>query len=141
MRARQRSEAAAAAQSTPIPPFQRLDPEISPYRDRRFDGDQAAFEACLLASTTLYVGNLSFFTTEEQIVDVFGRCGDVHRVVMGLDKFKVGRRGRREDGRREWKRKGWGRGGRFFLISATHTPSPSLLLPENPMRLLLRRLL
>ena len=34
------------------------------------------------------MGNLSFFTTEEQIYDLFSRCGDLKRVIMGLDKFK-----------------------------------------------------
>ena len=42
----------------------------------------------LCQSTTLYVGNMSFYTTEEQIYELFGKCGEVKRVVMGLDKFK-----------------------------------------------------
>jgi len=42
----------------------------------------------LCDSTTLYVGNMSFYTTEEQIYELFGKCGEVKRVVMGLDKFK-----------------------------------------------------
>ncbi len=49
---------------------QQLDPVISQYRDRRFDGNQEAFEQALGVSTTIYVGNLSFFTTEEQIYEV-----------------------------------------------------------------------
>lgn len=32
------------------------------------------------------MGNLSFFTTEEQIYELFGRVGDVKRIVMGLDR-------------------------------------------------------
>ena len=32
---------------------------------------QEDFEDCLKKSTTLYVGNLSFYTTEEQIFEVF----------------------------------------------------------------------
>ena len=48
---------------------QQLDPVISQYRDRRFDGTQEQFEECLKSSTTLYVGNLSFYTTEEQIYE------------------------------------------------------------------------
>ena len=40
----------------------------------------------LLTSSTLYVGNLSFFTTEEQIHELFSRAGDVKRIIMGLDK-------------------------------------------------------
>ena len=36
-------------------------------------------------STTLYVGNLSFFTTEEQLYELFSKCGDIKRIIMGLD--------------------------------------------------------
>ncbi|CAL8581117.1 nuclear cap binding complex subunit [Xanthoria parietina] len=35
-------------------------------------------------ATTLYVGNLSFYTTEEQIHEL---CGEIKRLVMGLDRF------------------------------------------------------
>ena len=95
---------------------QQLDPVISQYRDRRFDGTQEQFEHCLKTSTTLYVGNLSFYTTEEQIYEacpciarrrcqahlwllarrptyaclqVFSRAGDVKRIIMGLDKHRM----------------------------------------------------
>ncbi|KAI8607162.1 hypothetical protein BC830DRAFT_1073220, partial [Chytriomyces sp. MP71] len=37
-------------------------------------------------SGTLYVGNLSFFTTEEQILELFSKVGAVKRVIMGLDR-------------------------------------------------------
>ena len=46
------------------------------------------YEIRLSASTTLYIGNLSFFTSEDQIYELFSMCGDVKRVIMGLDKFK-----------------------------------------------------
>ena len=42
----------------------------------------------LETSCTLYVGNLSFYTTEEQIYELFSRAGDLKRIVMGLDKVK-----------------------------------------------------
>lgn len=54
----------------------------------RFQGSRAEQEKLLLQSTTLYVGNMSFYTTEEQIYELFSRCGDVKRTVMGLDKFR-----------------------------------------------------
>lgn len=38
-------------------------------------------------ATTLYVGNLSFYTTEEQIHELFSKCGEIKRLVMGLDRF------------------------------------------------------
>lgn len=37
-------------------------------------------------STTLYVGNLSFYTTETQIYELFSRTGSVKRVIMGLNR-------------------------------------------------------
>ncbi|PYH95777.1 small subunit of nuclear cap-binding protein complex [Aspergillus ellipticus CBS 707.79] len=38
-------------------------------------------------ATTLYVGNLSFYTTEEQIHELFAKCGEIKRLVMGLDRY------------------------------------------------------
>ena len=37
-------------------------------------------------STTVYIGNLAFVTTDAQILALFGRCGTVERVIMGLNK-------------------------------------------------------
>ena len=62
--------------------------ELSGYRDQQYKGGRRELEQLLSASTTLYVGNLSFFTTEEQIHELFSRAGDVKRIVMGLDKHK-----------------------------------------------------
>lgn len=41
----------------------------------------------LAHATTLYVGNLSFFTTEEQVYELFSKCGEIKRLIMGLDRF------------------------------------------------------
>jgi RNA recognition motif-containing protein len=41
----------------------------------------------LKQSATLYVGNLSFYTTEEQIHELFSKCGEVRRIIMGLNRF------------------------------------------------------
>ncbi|KAH1165553.1 hypothetical protein KIL84_023112 [Mauremys mutica] len=62
--------------------------EISQYRDQHFRGSRYLQEKALKFSSTLYVGNLSFYTTEEQIQELFSKCGDVKRIVMGLDKVK-----------------------------------------------------
>ncbi|KAK2147393.1 hypothetical protein LSH36_555g02017 [Paralvinella palmiformis] len=62
--------------------------QLGAYRDQRYKGSRQQQEDLLLHSTTLYVGNLSFFTTEEQIHELFTRAGDVKRIIMGLDKFK-----------------------------------------------------
>lgn len=37
-------------------------------------------------SCTLYIGNLSFYTTEEQLYALFGRVGEVKKIIMGLDR-------------------------------------------------------
>ncbi|XP_060820489.1 nuclear cap-binding protein subunit 2 isoform X1 [Bombus pascuorum] len=73
--------------------------ELSSYRDQHFKGDprgngitssgsRAEQDRLLRISTTLYVGNLSFYTTEEQIYELFSKCGDIRRIIMGLDKYK-----------------------------------------------------
>jgi nuclear cap-binding protein subunit 2 len=61
---------------------------LSAYRDQKYKGTKTDQEKQLLNSTTLYIGNLSFFTTEEQIHELFSRAGDVKRIVMGLDRNK-----------------------------------------------------
>jgi len=61
---------------------------ISAYRDQRFRGSLTEQEEALLRSTTLYVGNLSYYTTEEQVHELFGRAGDIKRIIMGVDRFR-----------------------------------------------------
>ena len=41
----------------------------------------------LSKSSTLYVGNLSFYTTEEQIYTLFSKIGEIKRIIMGLNKL------------------------------------------------------
>ncbi|EXJ69294.1 uncharacterized protein A1O5_07330 [Cladophialophora psammophila CBS 110553] len=58
-------------------------------RDQPEDGDKPAEQEDLLTeATTLYVGNLSFYTTEEQIHELFSKCGEIKRLIMGLDRFQ-----------------------------------------------------
>ena len=40
-------------------------------------------------STTLYVGNLSFFTLESQLLAHFSTCGQVKHLIMGLNRMKM----------------------------------------------------
>lgn len=61
---------------------------VSAYRDQKFKGTKTEQDRLLSHSTTLYIGNLSFYTTEEQIHELFGRAGDVKRIIMGLDRNK-----------------------------------------------------
>lgn len=60
--------------------------KISAYRDRRFPGTQEEFEYALQTSTTVYIGNMSFYTTEEQVYELFSRAGEIKKIIMGLDK-------------------------------------------------------
>ncbi|XP_036127102.1 nuclear cap-binding protein subunit 2-like [Molossus molossus] len=62
--------------------------ELSKDGGQHFSGDNKEHENLLKKSCTLYVGNLSIYTTEEQLFELFSRCGDVRNVFMGLDKLK-----------------------------------------------------
>ncbi|ETI20415.1 hypothetical protein G647_08450 [Cladophialophora carrionii CBS 160.54] len=58
-------------------------------RDQHEENDKPPEEVDLLKdATTIYVGNLSFYTTEEQIHELFSKCGEIKRLVMGLDRFQ-----------------------------------------------------
>ncbi|VDP47366.1 unnamed protein product [Heligmosomoides polygyrus] len=50
------------------------------YWDCRFKGDIKDQEEALRVSTTVYVGNLSYYVTEDQLCELFGRVGEVKRV-------------------------------------------------------------
>ncbi|CBQ69821.1 probable nuclear cap binding protein subunit 2 [Sporisorium reilianum SRZ2] len=71
-----------------------LDPLDAPssYRDSRSSQNKHEQQAALRQTATLYLGNLSFYTTEEQIYEVFGRVasvssgGGIKRIIMGLDR-------------------------------------------------------
>ncbi|EIW70436.1 hypothetical protein TREMEDRAFT_18663, partial [Tremella mesenterica DSM 1558] len=66
----------------------------SSYRDNRSELDRETERRLLARSTTLYVGNLSFYTTETQMYEVFSACarpeegGGVKRIIMGLDRHQ-----------------------------------------------------
>ena len=58
----------------------------SSYRDRGYPGSEEEFRRDLALTATLYIGNLSFYTVEEQILALFAKCGPVKRIIMGLDR-------------------------------------------------------
>ncbi|KAB0395344.1 hypothetical protein E2I00_014937 [Balaenoptera physalus] len=62
--------------------------KLSQYWDQHFWRDNEEQENLLKKSCTLYVGNLSFYTTEEQIYELFSKSGDIKKIIMGLDKMK-----------------------------------------------------
>ncbi|KAF2795173.1 nuclear cap-binding protein subunit 2 [Melanomma pulvis-pyrius CBS 109.77] len=68
----------------------RIPLSIQKRRPRRNDDGEPSPEPedKLKDATTLYVGNLSFYTTEEQIHELFSKCGEIKRLVMGLDRFQ-----------------------------------------------------
>ncbi|KAM3497365.1 hypothetical protein MY10362_009288 [Beauveria mimosiformis] len=74
--------------------------------DRQADSEHQSQPNPLADATTLYVGNLfapppslpstainsncfarSFYTTEEQVYELFSKCGEIKRLIMGLDRF------------------------------------------------------
>lgn len=60
----------------------KVNEEVSDYfKERSYINRNA-----LLTSCCLYVGNLSYFSTEQQVYELFMRCGNVNRVIMGLNK-------------------------------------------------------
>ena len=66
--------------------YKTLTPAPPRYFDRKFHGDETMYFKKLDQSCTLYVGNLSFYTSEEQIFELFSTAGDVKRIIMGLDR-------------------------------------------------------
>ncbi|KAF8955467.1 hypothetical protein BDZ97DRAFT_1907653 [Flammula alnicola] len=64
----------------------------SNYKDSQTRVDRQRQNDLLGKSTTLYIGNLSFYTTEEQIYELFTKCaspedgGGIKRIIMGLDR-------------------------------------------------------
>lgn len=58
------------------------------YRDKQFKGGEAEWKKRLESSSTVYVGNLSCYTNEYQLYELFARCGSIRRIIMGLDKIK-----------------------------------------------------
>lgn len=66
--------------------------KISNYKDSQEIRDRGTQLKLLQQSATLYVGNLSFYSTEEQIYQLFSKCtnpedgGGIKRIIMGLDR-------------------------------------------------------
>ena len=66
--------------------------KFSTYKDSQASSDRQSQLLLLKKSATLYVGNLSFYTTEEQIYELFSKCttpeegGGIKRIIMGLDR-------------------------------------------------------
>ncbi|KAI3643762.1 hypothetical protein MP228_009209 [Amoeboaphelidium protococcarum] len=64
----------------------------SEYKDRYFKGTQEEYAVAIKNSATVYVGNLSFYTTEEQLYAAFSRVGNeasIRKIIMGLDRHQL----------------------------------------------------
>eukprot|EP01116_Phalansterium_solitarium_P002312 TRINITY_DN12260_c0_g1_i1.p1 TRINITY_DN12260_c0_g1~~TRINITY_DN12260_c0_g1_i1.p1 ORF type:complete len:250 (+),score=59.41 TRINITY_DN12260_c0_g1_i1:38-751(+) len=58
----------------------------SPYKDFLNQVAEDENDRLMATTSTLYVGNLSFYTTEEQIYELFSKCGEIKRIIMGLNR-------------------------------------------------------
>ncbi|KAL0214588.1 hypothetical protein P9112_006772 [Eukaryota sp. TZLM1-RC] len=56
------------------------------YRLRQTGKTKEEIDSLLAATITLYVGILSFYTSEEQIHALFSRAVCIKRIIMGLNK-------------------------------------------------------
>ena len=56
------------------------------YVDRQFFASYEDQVKSLQGSKTVYIGNLSFYTTEAQIYELCSRVGPVKKVIMGLNR-------------------------------------------------------
>lgn len=61
-----------------------LKPE-SRYYDKHNYQSLEDYNRALRISTTVYVGNLSFFTTQDSIWELFSHAGQVKDVIMGIN--------------------------------------------------------
>jgi nuclear cap-binding protein subunit 2 len=52
----------------------------------RLNYTQEEYNAALDASSTVYVGNLSFHTTQDSIRELFSLAGKVVEIIMGINK-------------------------------------------------------
>ena len=64
--------------------YEILRPE-SKYFDRKHYDTQEAYNQALRVSTTVYVGNLSFYTAQDSIYELFSRAGEVVKIILGID--------------------------------------------------------
>lgn len=65
--------------------YEDLNPN-SAYMDKQSKFEEEEYTRKLMNTCTLYVGNLSFFSTESQIFSLFKSVGEVKSLIMGLNK-------------------------------------------------------
>lgn len=55
------------------------------YYEKTFKGSEAEYKRLLEESATLYVTNINYYIREERLWHLFGLCGEVRRVIMGIN--------------------------------------------------------
>jgi nuclear cap-binding protein subunit 2 len=63
------------------------EPKKEGYYDKKSGMTREAWFDALDVTRTCYVGNLSFYTSEEQIAEYFMKVGEVYKITMGLHRF------------------------------------------------------
>eukprot|EP00741_Cyanophora_paradoxa_P023916 tig00021682_g23098.t1 len=71
--------------------YEPMNPPLTQYIDSKairegYVESREEMERLLRTTSTLYIGNLSFYTTEEQIYELFSKVGEIKRIIMGLDR-------------------------------------------------------
>ncbi|CAJ1384788.1 unnamed protein product, partial [Effrenium voratum] len=61
--------------------YRELAPQVL-YIDKRSGYNSRKWAEAIKVTRTVYVGNLAFCTREEQIYELFSKCGDIKRVIM-----------------------------------------------------------
>mmetsp|Transcript_18125 Transcript_18125/g.43197 ORF Transcript_18125/g.43197 Transcript_18125/m.43197 type:complete len:150 (-) Transcript_18125:460-909(-) len=77
------------------PPFQKLDSHLSLLD--KFQGIKSEIFSNLILNyaggkkklITLYIGNLSYLTREEQLWALFSQIGELKRVIMGIHRYNL----------------------------------------------------
>lgn len=57
----------------------------SKYYDKKNFNNQEEYDQAVKVSTTVYVGNLNYFCSQDSIKQLFSRAGNVKRIVMGIN--------------------------------------------------------
>ena len=63
-----------------------VDLDNTRYWDKKSGLSRDQWISTMRSSRTLYVGNISFYTSEEQLFTFFEQCGRVEKLVMGLNR-------------------------------------------------------
>lgn len=61
-------------------------PTVTDYIDKKQKMSREEYLQKLKESTTVYVGNLSIYTAEENIYELFQLCGTVVDIKMGINR-------------------------------------------------------